>query len=308
MPKKMDIFGKSLNTPSSISTFSDFQPGPSSGIPSGVFAIFAVVILTLSIGSGFDFSSLFEDDSESFNPTLTESQSTYLESILSDRSRSSPILETYNTCGFLEMDLKDHLKEEMRVNLGTGSYSFRGGWGFDDMLFDDAIAVPEMAMEDGAMETDSSPSTGSDKASSNSAEGVDYSGTNNQEQGIDEADFVKTDGSYIYLVNNGYNEWGVYPSGHVHILEIPEAGNISYLSNISIEGRPTEMLLVDDKAVIYSNVQIYSYYEEKHPLAEVVKKEINNDWDSVTGVKNDDKEDSDIEIDYEPELSLILQF
>ena len=93
----------------------------------------------------------------------------YWESILSDRSRSSPVLETYNTCGFLEMDLKDHLKEEMRVNLGTGSYSFRGGWGFDDMLFDDAIAVPEMAMEDGAMEMDSSPSTGSDKASSNSA-------------------------------------------------------------------------------------------------------------------------------------------
>ena len=301
MPKKMDIFGKSLNTPSSVSTFSDFQPGPSSGIPSGAFAIFAVVILTLSLGSGLDFSSLFGDDSESFDPTLTESQSTYLESILSDRSRSSPVLETYNTCGFLEMDLKDHLKEEMRVNLGTGSYSFRGGWGFDDMLFDDAIAVPEMAMEDGAMEMDSSPSTGSDKASSNSAEGVDYSGTNNQEQGVDEADFVKTDGSYIYLVNNGYNEWGVYPSGHVHILEIPEAGNISYLSNISIEGRPTELLLVDDKAVIYSNVQIYSYYEEKHPLAEVVKKEINNDQNSATGVKSDDKEDPDIEIAYESE-------
>ncbi len=54
MPKKMDIFGKSLNTPSSISTSSDFQLGPSSSIPSGAFAIFAVVILTLSIGSGFD--------------------------------------------------------------------------------------------------------------------------------------------------------------------------------------------------------------------------------------------------------------
>ncbi len=33
------------------------------------------------------------------------------------------------------------------------------------------------------------------------------------------------------------------------------------------------MLLVDDKAVVYSNVQIYSYYEEKHPLDDVVKKE-----------------------------------
>ena len=35
--------------------------------------------------------------------------------------------------------------------------------------------------------------------------GVDFSGTNNQEQGIDEADFVKTDGSYIYLVNQSNN-------------------------------------------------------------------------------------------------------
>ena len=33
-----------------------------------------------------------------------------------------------------------------------------------------------------------------------------------------------------------------YPSGKLHILDIPEVGNISYLSNISIEGRPTEML------------------------------------------------------------------
>ena len=275
MSKKIDIFGKSLNTPSSISSFSDFQPEPSGGIPSGVFAIFAVAILTLSLGSGLDFSSLFGDDSEPLNPTLTESQSTYLESILSDRSRSSPLLETYNTCGFLEMDLKDHLKEEMRVNLGTGSYYY-GGWGImDDMVMVEE-GMPEMAMDDAAdADVGSAPNTAtSDKSSSGGQEGVDYSGTNNQEQGVDEADFVKTDGSYIYLVNNGYNDWGVYPSGHVHILEIPEAGNVSYLSNISIEGRPTEMLLVDDKAVVYSNVYIYSYYEEKHPLDELVKKEI----------------------------------
>ena len=232
MSKKIDIFGKSLNTPSSISSFSDFQPEPS-GIPSGVFAMFAVAILTLSLGAGLDFSSLFGDDSEPLNPTLTESQSTYLESILSDRSRSSPLLETYNTCGFLEMDLKDHLKEEMRVTLGTGSYYY-GGWGImDDMVM---VEEAEMAMDtDGGMESSTSPGS-SDKSSSGGQEGVDFSGTNNQEEGVDEADFVKTDGSYIYLVNQGYNNWGVYPTGKVHILEIPEVGDVSYLSNISIEG------------------------------------------------------------------------
>ena len=85
MSKKIDIFGKSLKTPSSIASFSDFQPEPSGGIPSGAFAIFAVAILTLSVGAGVDFSSIFGDDSDPYNPNLTESQSTYLESILSDR-------------------------------------------------------------------------------------------------------------------------------------------------------------------------------------------------------------------------------
>ena len=307
MSKKIELFGKSFNEPRSISGLSGSPPGLIGGIPSGVFAVFAVLILTLSLAS-----YLPEEEAPQSETPLTEAQSTYLENILSDRSRSSATLATYNTCGFLEMDLKDHLKEEMRVTLGTGSYNYRGGWGFDDIMIGEPIGMPEMAMEDGATDMDSSSSAGSEKTSSNSVEGVDYSGTNNQEQGVDEADFVKTDGSYIYLVNNGYNDWGIYPSGHVHILEIPEAGNVSYLSNISIEGRPTEMLLVADKAVVYSNVQIYSYFEETHPLAEVVKREFKEDWrisdkeQSVSLGADEEKEDSDelenIAIEYEPEF------
>ena len=296
MAKKIEIFGKSMNSPQSIASLSGSAVGPTGGIPSGMFAIFAVVILTVSLAT-----YLPEDELPS-NQSLTEVQSTYLENILSDRSRSSPALTTYNTCGFLEMDLKEHLKEEMRVNLGTGSYDY-GRWGMiDDMVMIDG-GMPEMAMEDSGMDMDSSPYSGSEKTSSNSVEGVDYSGTNNQEQGVDEADFVKTDGSYIYLVNNGYNDWGVYPSGHIHILEIPEAGNVSYLSNISIEGRPTEMLLVDDKAVVYSNVQIYSYYEDKHILDDVVKMERKapTNIDSSTDSSDEDssKESEDTIIDYD---------
>ncbi|MFL2943793.1 MAG: hypothetical protein ACJZ2J_00465, partial [Candidatus Poseidoniales archaeon] len=115
---KIEVFGKSLNKPSGISGSSAPIPEPFGGIPSGVFAVFAVVILTLSIATYMP-----GDDEENLTPSgLTSSQSSYLENILSDRSRSSPALSSYDTCGFLEMDLKEHLKEEMRVNLGTGSY------------------------------------------------------------------------------------------------------------------------------------------------------------------------------------------
>ena len=279
MSKKIDIFGKSLNTPISVVSLSAPQPEPFGGIPSGVFAVFAVIILAVSVVSYFP-----SDDNLPQDGDLTEAQSTYLGSILSDRSRSSPTLSTYDTCGFLEMDLKEHLKEEMRVNLGTGSYYY-GGWGMvDDMVM---VGEPEMVMDsdDGGMDN-SAPSTGSlDKSSSGPVEGVDYSGTNNQEQGIEEADFVKTDGSYIYIVNGGYSDYGKYPSGKVHILEIPEVGNVSYLSNISIEGSPNEMLLVGDKAVVYSNVYVYSYYEEEHPLADNLRTEFKRERvDTVTGV------------------------
>ena len=290
---KIEVFGKSLNKPSGISGPSAPIPEPFGGIPSGVFAVFAVVILTLSIATYMP-----GDDEENLTPNgLTSSQSSYLENILSDRSRSSPALSSYDTCGFLEMDLKGHLKEEMRVNLGTGSYYYGGGWLEDDMIMvDDAV----MEMDGATSTTDSAPSSGGSPKNSPVAEqGVEYSGTNNQEQGVDEADFVKTDGSFVYMINKGYSDYGRYPSGKLHILDIPEAGNISYLSNISIEGRPTEMLLVDDKAVVYSNVQIYSYYEDKHILDDVVKKERKApiSIDSSTA-SSDESEDTIIDYDY----------
>jgi len=270
MSKKIEVFGKSFNEPRAIASLSGSQPEPFGGIPSGVFAVFAVLILALSLNSYFP-----EDESPPSEMPLTEAQTTYLETILSDRSRSSPILSNYDSCGFLEMDLKDHLKEEMRVNLGTGYASPFGNlemWTMDEDV--------------GILESTASP----EKSSSDTQEGNDYSGTNNQEQGVDEADFVKTDGSYIYLVNQDYNYWDVYPSGNLHIFDIPEAGNISYLSNITIEGHPKELLLVDDKAIIYSNVYIYSYYDETHPLDPYVKVEYKKE--KPHSVESESKEES----------------
>ena len=307
MAKKIEIFGKSMNSPQSIAGLSGLATAPMSGIPSGVFAIFAVVILTISL------ATYMPEDTQSSNQNLTEAESTYLENLLSDRSRSSPTLSTYDTCGFLEMDLKEHLKEEMRVNLGTGyGSSFgRGIMSNDFMSNDIMVGVPEMTMDDSSGSSESALKVNSDGGAGSS----DYSGTNNQEQGVDEADFVKTDGSYIYLINKEYNDWNHYPSGKLHIMNVAEPGNISYLSNISIEGQPNEMLLVDNKAIVYSNVYLYSHYEEEHILDDLVKVEIKKPKSdrpsptdgSVSVSSNDNKGDSrsshpdsveDIEYDY----------
>ena len=48
---KIEIFGKSLDEPKGLSGSDLPIPEPFGGIPSGIFAIFAVVILTASIAS-----------------------------------------------------------------------------------------------------------------------------------------------------------------------------------------------------------------------------------------------------------------
>ena len=78
MAKKIDVFGKSLNTPRTMLDLSSPQPEPFGGIPSGVFAVFAVIILGISL------ASYIPDDDTPSGGTLTQAQSEYLEDILSE--------------------------------------------------------------------------------------------------------------------------------------------------------------------------------------------------------------------------------
>lgn len=97
-----------------------------------------------------------------------------------------------------------------------------GPWGFDtggyyggidvmetiDMAMDDS-ATEESGMDEGGIDaapsaTTTAPATNGDPGSDGELEeGEDFSGTNNQEAGVDEPDFVKTDGKRILTITNG---------------------------------------------------------------------------------------------------------
>ena len=79
-------------------------------------------------------------------------------------------------------------------------------------------------------------------------EGVDYSGTNNQEQGVDEADFVKTNGLNIYFVDDGV----------LHIMDVPEFGEINHASTTEVQGTPVAMMLNNDSLVVVSSVSTWN--------------------------------------------------
>lgn len=73
-------------------------------------------------------------------------------------------------------------------------------------------------------------------------EPTDYTTTNVQEEGVDEPDLVKTDGSYIYAVQN--NE--------LTILDSWPAAETAVVSTLALEGYPYSMFLYKDLAVVFS--------------------------------------------------------
>ncbi|MYH42970.1 MAG: hypothetical protein F4131_04625 [Acidimicrobiaceae bacterium] len=113
------------------------------------------------------------------------------------------------TAGLVRFDdcdtLLDHLHAEYSARVGPWGFD-QGGW-FGPMPLRGGPAEmdEEMALE---ADTDMADAAGPAEDATASAagapvEGVDFSGTNVQEAGVDEADIVKTDGSRIFTLSSG---------------------------------------------------------------------------------------------------------
>jgi uncharacterized secreted protein with C-terminal beta-propeller domain len=70
------------------------------------------------------------------------------------------------------------------------------------------------------------------------------SGTNNQVAGVDEADFLKNDGRYIYLAQNGA----------LRIVEAWPAASTREVSVTKLQGTPKKLFVEKDRALIYLSV------------------------------------------------------
>ncbi|WP_394847012.1 beta-propeller domain-containing protein [Pendulispora brunnea] len=74
---------------------------------------------------------------------------------------------------------------------------------------------------------------------------TNVSGTNNQVSGVDEADFVKNDGHYIYTATGSA----------LHIVEAWPAKSMREVGKATLEGTPLKLFVVGDRALVYSSVQ-----------------------------------------------------
>jgi uncharacterized secreted protein with C-terminal beta-propeller domain len=130
-----------------------------------------------------------------------------------------------------KFDSPEEIEEFLKKHMENQEYRFRGGF--------DIVGAPMIQFKSsglGVAELESLAtlaSTGTD----------DYSTTNIQVRGVDEADIVKNDGKYIYVLSNG----------RVSILDAYPPEDAQIISTIKLGGNPQELFVSKDRLVILGN-------------------------------------------------------
>ena len=128
-------------------------------------------------------------------------------------------LSRFDSCEAMEQ----HLTESFLYSL-TNSYGHFGGIS-EDMGVDSA---------DASGSGDSTPS--------------DYSTTNVQEKGVDEADLVKTDGEHVYVINHGVlsiiDSWPAEEAKLIGELDLESIGSHGYVTE--------DMFLFEDRILVFT--------------------------------------------------------
>jgi len=143
---------------------------------------------------------------------------------------------------FSDLEELQEFLENSEVD-GRNSYSSFGSMRGDVMMesMNDSVnfglPMQKMEMESKAL-TNTSQSGGSD----------DFSKTNVQVEGVDEADIIKTDGKYIYAV----------VKNDLYIIDAYPVDSSKVLTKISFKDRPQDIYINDDSLVIFGyDTQIY---------------------------------------------------
>src|SRR5579871_1920533 len=153
------------------------------------------------------------------------------------KTYASTLLQSYNSCEQLASQLKATALAEVRTRLAMMVDDVPYGW-VDDGL-EMSPGLPNMG---GAVPMPAAPVAGSAPVSM-PVEGIDFSGTNNQEKGVDEADIIKTDGRFFYILNRS----------RLEILRIQDQGELAPASEVILQQPGEGILLIGDKALVISS-------------------------------------------------------
>ena len=144
---------------------------------------------------------------------------------------SKPKPRAFSSCAKLNSYARQHT---LKI-FGDQGVPFR--FGFPAPAADLGTPMPT-TMEEGAPQQDSS--------GGEVRQGTDFSGTNVQEEGVDEPDFVKTDGKYIYVATNST----------VRVLDVRD-GTPKLVGSLELKGFGHQLLISGDRLLALT-----TYYDD----------------------------------------------
>ncbi len=152
----------------------------------------------------------------------------------------TPALKPLSSCGSVEQTIKDAALEQMNRQLDASLQSALQMleypcYGPGDSRGWDEQGPYYAGSMDGATNSGSVPSPSAKGASA-------VSTTNNQVAGVDEADFVKNDNKYIYVVSGT----------SLRILQAWPAPRTREIAKVAIDGTPKRLFVYGDRALVYS--------------------------------------------------------
>lgn len=139
-------------------------------------------------------------------------------------------VQGFDSCDQFLDYAKEHALERVGP-YGLDAYGYGGRFGF----FDGEVVAEAGA--DVGLARDSQFTT-TTAAASGGVKGTDYSGTNVQVAGIDEPDFVKTDGTRIFVVAQGKLYW------------IDTTGTPEIVDSMDLEGWGQQLFLSEDRLLV----------------------------------------------------------
>ena len=139
-----------------------------------------------------------------------------------------------------------------------GSVAFDSG---DSANFSKASAGSDVPMGGGGEALNTEAQMRSDERAVGGGDVPNFSDTNNQVEGVQESDIVKTDGKHIFVTSQprwNYNDQ-TQAKGRVSVIK-PDNGNMELVTQITLENaEPSEMLLYNGRLIIIWNQ--YEYIE-----------------------------------------------
>ncbi len=140
-----------------------------------------------------------------------------------------------------------------------------------------------MALGDTAMKV-SAPSAESSSGSGQSA--TDYSTTNIQVEGVDEADFIKNDGKYIYMISQN----------KLLIVDAYPAEDAKIISETKLSGNVRDLFLNGDKVIVFIDANDYVYSLSEYDF---VPRPVYRQKTHAVVYDISDKKDPKVEEDYD---------